>query len=80
MSKRNKVRPKLTGTLNINRRTWDEEHRIEIVIKLGTGRTIAAEMSAEDFTLALTGRSEMEVDLTLRNVDIVMAGKDGAEM
>lgn len=70
----------MKGTLNINRRSWDDEHRMEIVIKLGVGRTITAEMSAEQFLLAVTGRSEMPVDLTLRNVDIVMAGKDGAEM
>ena len=66
--------------MNVNRRTWDDEHRIEVVIKLGVGRTISAELSAEQFMLAITGRSEMEVDLTLRNVDIVMTGKDGAEM
>lgn len=70
----------MKGTLNINRRSWDDEHRMEIVIKLGVGRTITAEMSAEQFLLAVTGRSETPVDLTLRNVDIVMAGKDGAEM
>lgn len=70
----------MKATLNINRRTWEDEHNIEIVIKLGVGRTITAEMSAEQFTLAITGRSEMPVDLTLRNVDIVMTGKDGAEM
>lgn len=70
----------MKATMNVNRRTWDEEHRIEVVIKLGTGRTIAAELSAEAFMLAITGRSEIEVDLTLRNVDIVITGKDGAEM
>ena len=74
------AKQQMTATMNVNRRTWDEEHRIEVVIKLGVGRTISAELSAEQFMLAITGRSENEVDLTLRNVDIVMTGKDGAEM
>lgn len=64
------------ATMNINRRSWDDEHKIEVVIKLGVGRTITAEMSAEDFLLAVTGRSETPVELRTRNVIVSADGKE----
>lgn len=63
-------------TMNINRRSWDDEHKIEVVIKLGVGKTITAEMTAEDFLLAVTGRSETPIELKTRNVSISADGKE----
>lgn len=58
-------------TLDISRQSWDTEHNIELVLKFGTGKTVKATLSAEDFALALTGRSELPVTLTTRNVELV---------
>ncbi|MBQ4777671.1 hypothetical protein F9U45_17725 [Pectobacterium versatile] len=69
----------MNAALDIHRRTLNDEHIVEIVIKLGVGKTVAAVMSAEDFTLAITGRSENPVKLKLRNVDVVLAGNGGKD-
>ncbi len=47
-----------------------EEQRIEIVLRFGVGKTITAIMSPEDFALAITGRSELPVDIKLRQISI----------
>lgn len=64
------------ATLNISRKSWEDEHKMEVTIKLGTGRTITAEMTAEDFMLALTGRSETPVELKTRNVIVSADGQE----
>lgn len=61
--------------IDINRRSSDGDNRIEFVIKLGVGHTITATMTAEDFVMALTGRSEVPAEIRGRNVSIVEAKK-----
>ncbi|EOB3108287.1 hypothetical protein ACIJH7_000204 [Yersinia enterocolitica] len=56
-------------TIDISR-IGGEEQRIEIVLRFGVGKTITAIMSPEDFALALTGRSEIPVDIKLRRTFI----------
>lgn len=60
------------ATININRHTWDTEHSIEITLKFGVGKSVTAKLSAEDFALALTGRSDIDIEVITRNVDLVI--------
>ncbi|CNK68580.1 Uncharacterised protein [Yersinia mollaretii] len=57
------------ATIDISR-IGGEEQRIEIVLRFGVGKTITATMSPEDFALAITGRSELPVDIKLRQTSI----------
>ncbi|WP_145518652.1 hypothetical protein [Yersinia mollaretii] len=57
------------ATIDISR-VSGEEQRIEIVLRFGVGKTITATMSPEDFALAITGRSELPVDIKLRQTSI----------
>jgi len=65
----------MKALVDINRRSRDGDNRIEFVIKLGVGHTITTAMSAEDFMMAMTGRSEVPVEVKTRNVRIDMASK-----
>lgn len=56
-------------------RIGGDEQRVEIVLRFGVGKTITASMTPEDFALAITGRSEIPVDIKTRNVTI--GGVDG---
>lgn len=60
---------KIKAVINISRIVGDKQC-IDIVLKLGIGRTISASMTPEDFALAITGRSEIPVDINLRRVTI----------
>ncbi len=53
------------GTISITRPEPAETPVIRIVIKIG-GQRVWAELSAEDFALALTGRSEVPVAVEIR--------------
>ncbi|NIL23518.1 hypothetical protein HB991_13490 [Yersinia mollaretii] len=57
------------ATIDISR-VSGEEQLIEIVLRFGVGKTITATMSPEDFALAITGRSELPVDIKLRQTSI----------
>ncbi len=59
--------------VDINRRSRDGDNRVEFVIKLGVGKTITTTMSAEDFILAVTGRSEIPATVKTRNVSVTLA-------
>lgn len=56
-------------TLTISR-TNSEEPQIDFKLQFGTGKTITASMSVEQFGLCITGRSEVPVELKLRNVHV----------
>lgn len=56
-------------TLTISR-TNAEDPKIDFKLKFGTGKTITASMSVEQFGLCITGRSEVPVELKLRNVSV----------
>lgn len=62
----------MEARIDINRRhdVEAELHRMEFVIKLDTGREITVNMTAEDFLLAMTGRSELPAQVRTRNVTI----------
>ncbi len=64
----------IEARFDINRRHDYEEERsfIEFVIKLDVGREVTVSMSAEDFVMALTGRSELPSKVTTRNVEIIV--------
>ncbi|QHZ59610.1 hypothetical protein P9619_gp01 [Escherichia phage bob] len=47
-----------------------ENDEIRIVIRLERGKTITALVTPENLALALTGRSDIPVDLRLRNVEL----------
>lgn len=62
----------MEARIDINRR-YEQElelHKMEFVIKLAVGREITVTMSAEDFVLAMTGRSEVIGNVKTRNVTI----------
>lgn len=67
----------MEARVDINRRHDYEEERnnIEFVIKLDVGREITVVMNAEDFVMALTGRSEPPAKVTTRNVEITVEGR-----
>lgn len=62
----------MEARIDINRRhDYDEElNKIEFVIKMDVGREITVSMDAEDFVMALTGRSELPAKVTTRNIEI----------
>lgn len=62
----------MEARVDINRRHDYEEERnnIEFVIKLDVGREITVVMNAEDFVMALTGRSELPAKVITRNIEI----------
>lgn len=47
-----------------------DNDEIRIVIRLERGKTITALVTPENLALALTGRSDIPVDLRLRNVEL----------
>ncbi|HFT5239513.1 TPA: hypothetical protein ACGTP8_000246 [Yersinia enterocolitica] len=57
------------AVINISR-IGSETQRIEVELKFGVGKTITASMTLEDFALAITGRSEIPVDIKTRRVTI----------
>lgn len=61
------------ATLDINR--TGNSDTIEIRLKLETGRSITMSMTAENFALCLTGKSEVYTGVRTRNVEIVYTEK-----
>lgn len=49
-----------------------DDQEIRLIIRLAMGKTITAVMTPECLALALTGKSDLPVELKLRNVDIEM--------
>lgn len=62
------------ATLDINR--TGNSDTIEIRLKLDTGRSITMSMTAENFALCLTGKSEVYTGVRTRNVEIVHTEKN----
>lgn len=46
------------------------DKEIRLIIRLAMGRTITALITPENLALALTGKSDLPVELKLRNVEI----------
>jgi hypothetical protein len=71
MAKRTRPeRPELPAVISITRPGGGDEPRIEITIKTGLGKSITAEMTPEQFAMAVTGKSEVPVTLRLRNLEL----------
>ncbi|MNE11748.1 hypothetical protein D3C80_1045180 [compost metagenome] len=68
MAKRN--RPEISAAISITRPGGGDEPRIEITIKIALGKTVTAEMTPEQFALAITGRTDVPVKLRLRNLEL----------
>lgn len=60
----------MKAELSIMRAGATDNDEIQIVIRLERGKTITALVTPENLALALTGRSEIPVDLRLRNVEL----------
>jgi hypothetical protein len=68
MAKRN--RPEVPAVISITRPGGGDDPRIEITIKIALGKTVTAEMTPEQFALAITGRTDVPVTLRLRNLEL----------
>lgn len=53
-----------------------EQEEIRIITRLAMGKTTTITMTPEAFALALTGKSDVDADLRLRNVELRMDGND----
>ncbi|ACN74583.1 hypothetical protein AV954_gp43 [Escherichia phage SSL-2009a] len=60
----------MKADMSIMRAGAADNDEISIVIRLERGKTITALVTPENLALALTGRSEIPVDLRLRNVEL----------
>lgn len=60
----------MKAEMSIMRAGAADNDEISIVIRLERGKTITALVTPENLALALTGRSEIPVDLRLRNVEL----------
>ncbi|WJM80545.1 hypothetical protein [Pectobacterium brasiliense] len=60
----------MKGELSIVRPGAKETEEIRLILKLDVGKTITLTMTPEDFALAITGKSELPVDVRLRNLRI----------
>lgn len=60
----------MKAEMSIMRAGAAENDEIRIVIRLERGKTITALVTPENLALALTGRSDIQVDLRLRNVEL----------
>lgn len=63
----------MKGTLSINRPVvnGDSEGVIEVVLRFGRGKSITIPVPPHDFALALTGKTDVPVELRLRGVSVV---------
>lgn len=60
----------MKAEMSIMRAGATDDDEISIVLRLERGKTITALVTPENLALALTGRSDIPVDLRLRNVEL----------
>ncbi|WP_449549540.1 hypothetical protein [Lelliottia nimipressuralis] len=60
----------MEAQISIVRPGASDDEEIRIIIRLEMGKTITAVMTPEQLALALTGKSDLPVELKLRNVEI----------
>lgn len=60
----------MKAELSIMRAGATDDDEIRIVLRLERGKAITALVTPENLALALTGRSDIPVDLRLRNVEL----------
>lgn len=60
----------MDGQISIVRPGACDDSKIRMIIRLAMGRTITALITPENLALALTGKSDLPVELKLRNIEI----------
>nr|WP_244618541.1 hypothetical protein [Serratia fonticola] len=60
----------MKAQLSIVRPGASDNSEIRLIIRIAMGKTITAVMTPEDFALTVTGKSDVPVELKLRNVRI----------
>lgn len=60
----------MNGQISIVRPVACDDSEIRMIIRLAMGKTITALITPENLALALTGKSDLPVELKLRNVEI----------
>ncbi len=60
----------MNGQISIVRPGACDDREIRMIIRLAMGKTITALITPENLALALTGKSDLPVELKLRNVEI----------
>ncbi|MFL9116198.1 hypothetical protein [Escherichia coli] len=60
----------MDGQISIVRPRACDDREIRIIIRLAMGKAITALITPENLALALTGKSDLPVELKLRNVEI----------
>lgn len=61
---------KMNGQISIVRPGACDDSEIHMIIRLARGKTITVLTTPENLALALTGKSDLPVELKLRNVEI----------
>ncbi|EET1912568.1 hypothetical protein FKZ88_003400 [Escherichia coli] len=60
----------MNGQISIVRPGACDNCEIRMIIRLARGKTITALITPENLALALTGKSDLPVELKLRNIEI----------
>jgi tRNA(Ile2) C34 agmatinyltransferase TiaS len=60
----------MQAQLSIVRPGASDNSEIRLIIRIAMGKTITAVMTPEDFALTATGKSDVPIELKLRNVRI----------
>lgn len=60
----------MNGQISITRPNTGDDDKIRMAIRLERGKTITVLITPENLALALTGKSELPVELDVRNVEI----------
>ncbi|EIM2934244.1 hypothetical protein K5Y72_003062 [Escherichia coli] len=60
----------MNGQISITRPNTGDDDKIRMAIRLERGKTITVLVTPENLALALTGKSELPVELDVRNVEI----------
>lgn len=60
----------MKAQISIVRPGASDDKEIRIIIRVAMGKTITALLTPENLSLALTGKSDLPVELKLRNVEI----------
>ncbi len=60
----------MNGQISITRPNTGDDDKIRMAIRLERGKTITVLVTPENLALALTGKSELPVELDMRNVEI----------
>lgn len=60
----------MNAELSIVRPGACDDEEIRLIIQVSRGKTVTTVISPEDFALAVTGKSDVPVELKLRNIEL----------